>query len=46
VLAVTNVSGDTVTLPGVRGVDLVTGKTVADLQLGPHEYAWVAASDG
>jgi glucosylglycerate phosphorylase len=42
VLAVTNVSGEPVDLPGVHGVDLLTGKSVADLRLEPHEYAWVS----
>ena len=46
VVAVTNVSGEPVDLPGVHGVDLVTGEPVAGLRLGPHEYAWIAASDG
>lgn len=42
VLAVTNVSAEHVDLTGVHGTDLVTGKSVEGLRLGPYEYAWVA----
>lgn len=41
VMAVTNVSGQPVELPGVHGVDLVTGEPVAGLRLGPNDFAWV-----
>lgn len=40
VLAVTNVSGETVHLAGVHGVDLVTDKPVAGLRLDPNDFAW------
>ena len=38
---VTNVSGASVTLPGVVGTDVLTGLRVAPLVLGPWESAWV-----
>ena len=40
-LCVTNVTDQTVTLPTVRGIDVVTSDEVAPLTLGPWGYAWV-----
>ena len=37
----TNVTGETITLPTVVGVDVLTGAEVAPLALGPWGYAWV-----
>lgn len=38
---VTNVTGQTVTLPTVLGTDVLTGATTAPLVLGPWQSAWV-----
>lgn len=40
-LCLANVSGDTVTLAGVVGHDVLTDSPVAPLTLGPWGYAWV-----
>ncbi|MGF9755741.1 alpha-amylase family glycosyl hydrolase [Microvirga sp. 0TCS3.31] len=40
-ICVTNVTGETVTLPSVVGVDVVHDREVSPLTLGPWEYAWV-----
>ena len=40
-LCVTNVTGETVLLPGVTGRDVLTDSDVAPLILGPWGYAWV-----
>ena len=40
-LCVTNVTGETITLPTVVGVDVLTDDEVAPLVLGPWGYAWV-----
>lgn len=40
-LCVTNVTAETLTLPTVGGLDLLTGKTSEPLTLGPWGYAWV-----
>ncbi|MET0915985.1 MAG: alpha-amylase family glycosyl hydrolase [Jiangellaceae bacterium] len=40
-LCVTNVTDQTVTLPTVSGIDVVTSDEVAPLTLGPWGYAWV-----
>ncbi len=42
VLAVVNVSGRAITLPGVSGRDLLTGATVTDPHLAPDAYLWLA----
>jgi glycosidase len=39
---VTNVTGQTVTLPMVTGTDVLTGTACAPLTLGPWQSAWVA----
>jgi sucrose phosphorylase len=44
VTAVTNVSGQRVDLPGIHGLDLVTGKPVAGLRLEANDFAWVRES--
>ena len=40
-LCVTNVTGETITLPTVVGVDVLTDSDVAPLTLRPWGYAWV-----
>ena len=40
-VCVTNVTGETVTLPSVVGVDVLTDDEVAPLTLAPWGYAWV-----
>jgi sucrose phosphorylase len=40
-LCVTNVTGETITLPTVVGVDVLRDDEVAPLTLGPWGYAWV-----
>ena len=40
-ICVTNVTGETVTLPAVVGVDVVRDHEVSPLTLGPWGYAWV-----
>jgi sucrose phosphorylase len=40
-VCVTNVSGESVTLPGVVGVDVLTGQRAAPLTVAPWGYAWV-----
>ncbi|MEJ7629224.1 MAG: alpha-amylase family glycosyl hydrolase [Nocardioidaceae bacterium] len=40
-VCVTNVTAETVTLPTVRGHDVLTGRTAEPLTLGPWGYAWV-----
>jgi sucrose phosphorylase len=37
----TNVSGTEVSLPGVRGLDVLTGTRVDSLLLGPWQSAWL-----
>lgn len=39
---VTNVTGETVTLPQVSGLDVLSGASCAPLTLGPWQSAWVA----
>lgn len=41
VLCLVNVSAEEVALPGVSGVDLLTGSMVAGLVLAPYGYAWM-----
>jgi sucrose phosphorylase len=43
---VTNVTGGAVTLPGVRGHDVLTGRACDPLELGPWGYAWVRPASG
>ena len=45
-LCVTNVTGETVTLPGVAGYDVLTDGVVGPLTLGPWGYAWLSPSAG
>jgi sucrose phosphorylase len=40
-VCVTNVTGESVTLPGVVGVDVLTGRRVEPLTVAPWAYAWV-----
>ena len=40
-LCVTNVTGDTVTLPDVTGYDVVSGTAVDPAELGPWGYVWL-----
>ena len=40
-VCVTNVTGEPVTLPGVVGVDVLTGHRAAPLTVAPWGYAWV-----
>jgi sucrose phosphorylase len=40
-LCATNVSDQPVTLPAVRGVDVLTGRGCDPLELAPYGYAWV-----
>ena len=40
-ICVTNVTAATITLPDVRGEDVLTGRMAESLTLGPWGYAWV-----
>ena len=40
-ICVTNVTGETVTLPAVVGVDVLRDQEVSPLTLGPWDYAWI-----
>ena len=40
-ICVTNVTGETVTLPAVVGVDVLRDREVSPLTLGPWGYAWI-----
>lgn len=44
VVAAVNVSDETVTLPSLSGRDVISGRAVEGLELGPFEFAWLRPS--
>ena len=40
-LCLTNVTGSTVPLPGLSGVDVLTGRPMTTVELGPWEHVWL-----
>lgn len=40
-VCVTNLTSETVPLPSLHGLDVVSSRTVGPLVLGPYGFAWV-----